>query len=148
MTNTSHPQKQATGHHNRKDPTNPQAGRARSWHLRTISRKETIHLNQRNHPRDTPDQPPQPRTQTKATTIRPTHPADEVKLGIDFWHAVEFSKNRRTPTNNHHQAAARRGNVSILCSRLRGVKFADAIHSTQLASARAASDSLRATGGG
>src|SRR4051812_40982870 len=40
------------------------------------------------------------------------HPADEVKLGIDLWHAVEFSRSGRTPTNR--LSAAHRGNPSSL----------------------------------
>src|SRR3954471_1891948 len=43
---------------------------------------------------------------------RAGHPADEVKLGIDLWHAVEFSRSGRTPTN--HIPAAHRGNPSSL----------------------------------
>ena len=73
------------------------------------SRKETIHLNQRNHPRDNPT--------THHTGRPPSHPADEVKLGIDFWHAVEFSRSGRTPTNR--LSAARRGNPSSLGQRAR-----------------------------
>jgi hypothetical protein len=77
------------------------------------SRKETIHLNQRNHPRDNPT--------THHTGRPPSHPADEVKLGIDFWHAVEFSRSGRTPTNR--LSAARRGNPSSLGSAAVPVKF-------------------------
>jgi hypothetical protein len=76
------------------------------------SRKETIHLNQRNHPRDNPT--------THHTGRPPSHPADEVKLGIDFWHAVEFSRSGRTPTNR--LSAARRGNPSSLGQRAPRVK--------------------------
>src|SRR3954451_17968849 len=43
----------------------------------------------------------------------PSHPADEVKkIGIQFWHAVEFSRNGRTPTRR--LSATRRGNPSSL----------------------------------
>jgi hypothetical protein len=72
-----------------------------------MNHKESIHLNQRNHPRDHPNQPTGTHPQTNQAT-----PQTEVKLGIDFWHAVEFSKNGRTPTN--HLSAARRGNPSSL----------------------------------
>src|SRR5665647_1443376 len=37
---------------------------------------------------------------------------NEIKLGIDFWHAVEFSRIARTPTR--HLPAAHRGNRSNL----------------------------------
>jgi hypothetical protein len=55
---THHNRQTSTGHHRRTTPNNKPG--IRSWHLRIISRKETIHLNQRNHPRDNPDQPPTP----------------------------------------------------------------------------------------
>ena len=66
--------------------------------------QRVIHLNQRNRTRNNPDTHPERQA--------PSHPADEVKIGIDFWHAVEFSRNRRTPTRN--LSATRRGNPSSL----------------------------------
>ena len=66
--------------------------------------QRVIHLNQRNRTRNNPDTHPKEQA--------PSHPADEVKIGIDFWHAVEFSRNRRTPTRN--LSATRRGNPSSL----------------------------------
>ena len=53
----------------------------------------------------------QRKTRTHETTQKPPH-KNEIKLGIDFWHAVEFSRIARTPTR--HLPAAHRGNRSNL----------------------------------
>ena len=47
-------------------------------------------------------------------------PRNEDKFGIDFWHAVEFSRSGRTPTRR--LSATRRGNPSSLDPHPRGVK--------------------------
>src|SRR4028119_2268818 len=67
-----------------------------------------------------PSQPKEFRTretQNPPERQDPSHPADEVKLGIDFWHAVEFSRSGRTPTSS--LSATRRGNRSSLGQLLR-----------------------------
>jgi hypothetical protein len=48
---------------------------------------------------------------THEATRRPPHKT-EIKLGIDFWHAVEFSRIGRAPTL--HRQAVHRGNRSNL----------------------------------
>jgi len=62
-----------------------------------------------------------PHTHPKADTKPP--PRNEDKFGIDFWHAVEFSRSGRTPTRR--LSATRRGNPSSLDPRPRGVKSDD-----------------------
>ncbi len=93
---------------------NPPQGALRSW-LHECTRKESIHLNQRNRTREQPD--------THHNDRHRANPADEDKFGIDFWHAVEFSRSGRTPTRR--LSATRRGNPSSLgrrarCGQIRG----------------------------
>jgi hypothetical protein len=51
-----------------------------------------------------------PTPTTRASTEPPR--ATRIKLGIDFWHTVEFSRSGRTPTRR--LSATRRGNPSSL----------------------------------
>ncbi len=80
--------------------------------LYECTRKESIHLNQRNRTREQPD--------THHNDRHRANPADEDKFGIDFWHAVEFSRSGRTPTRR--LSATRRGNPSSLDPRSLAVK--------------------------
>ena len=64
-----------------------------------------------SQPKEPPTRQNQDTNHTTAST-QPT-PQTEVKLGINFWHAVEFSRSGRTqPTKAF--SAARRGNPSSL----------------------------------
>jgi hypothetical protein len=53
----------------------------------------------------------QRKTRSTPATQRPPKQT-EIKLGIDFWHAVEFSRIGRTPTQ--HPPVSHRGNHSML----------------------------------
>src|SRR5437763_2691806 len=78
-----------------------------------MTRKESIHLNQRNR-HETPQ---------NHHHGSPDAPRGRGKIGIDFWHAVEFSRSGRTPTSN--LTATRRGNPSSLGHRVLRVKSFD-----------------------
>src|SRR5690242_17431105 len=92
--------------------------------------KEAVIRQRQNHSQRVNSSQPK-ESPTRRPTTRPLpkeephagHPADEVKLGIDLWHAVEFSKNGRTPTNR--LSAAHRGNPSSLGHGVRQVKSRD-----------------------
>ena len=72
------------------------------------TRKESIHLNPKEPHAKATRHPPQ-------VSAKPP-PRNEDKFGIDFWHAVEFSRSGRTPTRR--LSATRRGNPSSLGHRV------------------------------
>src|SRR5689334_18605888 len=93
-----------------------------------LRRRAVIRQRQNHSQRVNSSQPKEsPTEQPTQDPERPRagHPADEVKLGIDLWHAVEFSKNGRTPTDR--LSAAHRGNPSSLGTRQTPVKSAQRI---------------------
>src|SRR4051794_12725582 len=76
----------------------------RSW-LHECTRKESSISTKGIAREDNPNTHPERQT--------PSHPHEtRIKIGIDFWHAVEFSRSGRTPTRR--LSATRRGNPSSL----------------------------------
>src|SRR3954447_26816934 len=106
MIKPGHPHKQATGHHRR---TTPQRGP--DLGIYEQSRKETIHLNQRNHPRDTPNQAT---TTTRATAASQTHPADEDNLASTFGTLLSSQGTDAHPQPHHLRSRLIGGNSSSL----------------------------------
>src|SRR5213080_2266688 len=84
----------------------------RSW-LHECTRKESSISTKGIAREDNPNTHPERQT--------PSHPHEtRIKIGIDFWHAVEFSRSGRTPTRR--LSATRRGNPSSLDPYSRPVK--------------------------